>query len=117
MIVANSPRALLELILLEKWDDIATFLPEHLIVRGNEMKEKLAILFKETDMHYFNCSYCRHKIRKSKKVFCIAANDSGWFLDPLIFRFLGKCKNAKDYFQNSRKILMALLDLLFLIKL
>jgi RNA ligase len=97
-IVGKSPRALLELILLEKIDDVLPLLPEHIKERATEMGNSLVDFIHQTDQNYAECKVVADKdLVNPRKAFCLHAQSMKFWLDPLVNRFLGRNTSAKDY--------------------
>lgn len=102
-IVGKSPRALLELILLEKIDDVLPMLPEHMKARSDDMTNSLAGLVREVDQNWLVCKAIADKdIVNPRKAFCLEAQAQKFWLEPLINRFLGKCEDARSFFMQHK---------------
>lgn len=102
-IVGKSPRALLELILLEKIDDVLPMLPEHMKARSDEMQNSLVELVREIDQNYLVCKTIADKDTvNARKAFCLEAQAHKFWLEPLINRFLGKCDDSRSFFAQHK---------------
>jgi len=107
--VAKSPRALMELCLQGKIDDVVSLLPEYLLDRALEMREALRTLIRSLDDQYLEClreakeksngyderkqlalAVNRHKDPKSSK------NHSLW-MGYTMHRYEGKCSDFQGY--------------------
>jgi hypothetical protein len=105
-IVRKSPRGLLELILLEKLDDILPMLSNDYKEYAINMQERIRVLFHQIEHNFHHCKriadtdmlYCN-----PRKAFCLEATKQKMWLDPLISRFIGKCENFHGYINSHKR--------------
>lgn len=101
---ANSPRAVMELILVEKLDDAFPILEPHVQAKALEMQENLRKLIQKTDEGYEDISM---KLdgqpgTNPRKDFALAVQATNGWMAPLMDRFTGKCSGLKTWIQNKK---------------
>jgi hypothetical protein len=88
-----SPRRLLELVLMEKADDVMPLLPEHAKVHLVRMQEELTVLLKTYDELYVTIrSSC-----ETRKDFAIAVQSRKLWIGPMMSMFLGNVSSFKEF--------------------
>jgi hypothetical protein len=102
-ILANSPRALMELILLEKIDDVAPLLTPQLQEYAAKMANSLKNMIQCTNATYTICeeTAAAHK-DNPRKYFAIQVQALKGWMSPLMNRYTGKCADTKDYIMKQR---------------
>jgi len=106
--VANSPRALIQIILDEKLDDFMQVLPSNYLEKAVVYQDKLREIVKSFDIQYNHCMSEVNKMgvmsdKVRQKQFALEAQHNKYWLAPMMTIFNGKHKNLRDYF-NSQKI-------------
>lgn len=96
-----SPRALLEIILLEKFDDLLPMLSDHIKERGYQMVDAMRVLSHEVAANYTECKAVADLATVNpRKEFCLHAQSKKMWLTPLIERFLGKNDSFVSYLKS-----------------
>lgn len=95
--VAKSPRAALEIILLEKEDDVFPLISEQTQKWILDTKEQLRYV-----LHLLDDEYSR-VWSSDRKTFAIAIQNGSGFLGPQMSRWTGRCSSAKDWIFRNRK--------------
>ena len=95
--VVKSRRSLLEIILLEKEDDVIPLVPEHIQKGIVEMKEKLRLFIHNMDKEY------EELYSADRKTFAIAVQNGSGFLGPQMARWSGQCKSTHDWILTKKK--------------
>ena len=101
---ANSPRAVMELILSEKIDDVMPVLEAHIQEKAKEMQEGLRNLIHSVDASYVEClTASKGTDSNERKAFALAVqaripDAMGYCME----RWQGKCKNFLDYIQSKK---------------
>lgn len=93
----GSLRALLELVLTEKADDVRCLLSEEYCSKLDELTEKVANFIKTYDLVYETLE------KGSRKEFAIDVQKKNLFMAPLMERFVGKVTSTKEWI-SGRKI-------------
>lgn len=95
--VAKSPRAVMELILLEKEDDAMPLVPPHIQEKILEMKDNLRVILHNMEQEYVELYH------EDRKTFALAiqAHKDAW-MAYMMQRWVGKCSSAKDYIHSQR---------------
>ena len=107
--LANSPRALMQLILQEKLDDLSTFLPENIMNLGKKYQENLRNILQKFQEQYDECmvelnslGVMSDKVRQ--KQFALIVQRKQLWLAPMMVIFNNKAKNLHDYFNQQKNI-------------
>jgi len=100
----NSPRAVMELILTEKLDDILPILDPHIQNKAREMQEQTRHLFQQIENGYQETTQAIWDVPEAqkRKVFALKIQERGFWMAPLIDRFLGRSKDLIDYIQKKK---------------
>ena len=96
--VAKSPRAALEVILLEKEDDVFPLVSDATKKWMVETKAKVQKL-----LHILDAEYVR-VYSKDRKTFAIAVKEGSGFLSPQMMRWTGKCSSAHGWILANRSV-------------
>ncbi len=98
----KSPRALMELILLEKLDDLLPLFDDFLKGKAEETQEKLRILIHKVDSTYHECMEAATGADNPRKAFALAVQEKKGWMAPLMDRFTGKNDGLVDYIQKKK---------------
>jgi hypothetical protein len=101
---ANSPRAVMELILTEKLDDVLPVLEPHIQDKAREMQEQTRRLFQQIENDYQEINQAIWDVPEAqkRKMFAMEVQERGSWMAPLIDRFLGRSKDLTDYIQKKK---------------
>lgn len=99
---ANSPRAVMELILAEKIDDVMPVLEVFVQEKAVKMQDGLRKLIHSVDQAYTDCFAVSQGTDNDRKAFALAIQAKKLWMAPLMERFSGKCGNLADYIQKKR---------------
>ena len=94
----SSPRRLLELVLLERADDVMPLLPDHAKVKLVEMQRGLMLLCQTYDTHH-------KKIKETcttRKDYAIQVQTQGLWIAPLINMYLDKVSSMKGFLLSQQ---------------
>jgi hypothetical protein len=101
---ANSPRALMELILAEKLDDVLPMLADpDLVARATKMADKTRELFHKVDEQYAKCSALALGSDNPRKAFALAVQAEGAWMTPLMNRYLGRCGDFSSFIKSQQQ--------------
>lgn len=103
--ISASPRNCLEAILLEKDDDIITFLPTEVVNNLLKMKEKLNDLIKNYDVYYqilLNCANSLNKNNKKTFALLVTSNAKLLWTSPFFQIFDKKSSSFKEFIENNK---------------
>jgi len=95
--VAKSPRAVLEVILLGKEDDVMPLVPPHIGEIILSTKENLRVLLLTLDEEYARLH------NADRKTFALAVQAGSGHLGPHMARWGGKCQNAHGWVHLAKK--------------
>lgn len=104
--IAKSERSLVELVLLQKEDDVIPYLEQSLVEKINSFKDKFSKLVKRVDLKYEE--YIKetdlHPYSKQvrKKVFAGFVTTREDWIDPFFKMYDGKCKSAMEYVMSKK---------------
>lgn len=103
---ANSPRAVVELILLEKLDDVLPVFGEELKARSEKIRDGLTQLISRTDWLFLqalqeSCKYPKEEQRKQFALF--AQKQKTFWTGPLFEMYTGKAKSTKDFIMKNQR--------------
>lgn len=101
---ANSPRAVMELLLTEKLDDVMPILELHVQKKGMEFQEgmrEFSLQFEKAYQEIFSAvqSYPEEQRRK---MFALSVQERKLWIGPLMDRFSGRSKDFSDYIQKKK---------------
>jgi hypothetical protein len=99
---ANSPRAIMELILTEKLDDVLPVLEGYIQSQALKLQEGIRLVFKAVDEDYLEIAAEAKGQPNERKAFALGVQDRAAWMAPLMDRFLGKCISLEDYIQKRR---------------
>jgi hypothetical protein len=101
--VSSSPRNCLEVVLLDRCDDVIPLLPQEIIDNLNLLKEKVAKLFKKHDAKYIQI--ISDNLNLSKKEFALEVQKIPAFWSSYFFkRFDGKCTSMHDFVNQNKQL-------------
>lgn len=105
--VANSPRALLQIILDEKLDDFMQLLPQNYLDKAIVYQEKLRELLKSFIIQYNKCLSEVNKLgvmsdKVKQKQFALEVQKNKYWLAPMMAIYNGKHKNIKEFFDSHK---------------
>lgn len=106
----NSPRSLMELVLLEKLDDAIPLIPDVVIERALAMREGVRSLMREHGSAYAACmdtaDTCsvRSDERAHRKTFAIAVQTSGGWMAPMMAQYTGRTSGLRDFIDSKRSV-------------
>jgi hypothetical protein len=95
--VAKSPRAVMEIILLGKEDDVMPLVPAHVQQIILDTKANLAKFLVAMDEEYTEC------YNADRKTFALAIQARSGNMGPQMARWGGKCTSTKDWIFTNRK--------------
>lgn len=100
---ANSPRAIMELILTEQLDDVLPVLETWLHGQAVQMQENTRKLYKHIDSLYPELvAEGNLDTANPRRGFAIAIQKRKAWMGPLMSRYLGKCKDITDHVSQHR---------------
>jgi len=105
---ASSPRALLEIVLQGKDDDVASLLPDHLVSYMEEIKNNLRDWCRSMDNGYVTCLAAadgatkREDAKEHRKAFALSVQAHGLWIGPLMDRYQGKSDSTMGWIMASR---------------
>lgn len=97
----RSPRGLMKIILLEKFDDVMSSLPEHILNEGIELQQKLYILNKQYNIMYNDIINNIKKDKNERKNFALSVQRSNLWMGPMMDRYLGKSNSLIEWIKNK----------------
>lgn len=105
--VANSPRALLQIILDEKLDDFMQLLPQNYLDKAIIYQEKMRTLVKSFLFQYIECLTEVNKMgvmsdKVRQKQFALEVQRHKYWLAPMMSIFNGKHKDLRDFFDSQK---------------
>lgn len=95
--VTKSPRSLVEVILLEKEDDVMSLVPEHIQQKLGEYKEKLRLYIHNLDANYVEW------YDKDRKTFALKIQANNGNMAYCMSRWMGRCHGAHEWIKNSKQ--------------
>lgn len=98
---ANSPRSIMELILLEKLDDVMPVLEQHVQVKALRMQEATSIFLREFDKIYLEIDAITAGSSERRKAFAVEAQRRKVWIAPLMDRFAGKSSSLVEYIRSK----------------
>lgn len=112
----KSPRGLMQLILMEKLDDITPLLPDYAIKRSEELADKYRVLVKSYGALYDKCfaqaeqespifnPNSKSLVKQHQKSFAIAVQQHGGWMAPMMDQYTGRSKGLHDYVMRKRGV-------------
>lgn len=107
--VTKSPRGLLELILLEKFDDVISLFPEYISNKGIELQQKLRHLNQTYNTVYNDCinviskKYNQQESKEYRKAFALYMQDANVWLSPMMDRYSGNSGSFVEWIRNKKQ--------------
>lgn len=114
--VMNSPRGLVELILLDKLDDALPLFPAHIQDRGIKLRGSFGDLIRSYRETYENClgnvaswneeqGWIHEKgFKEHRKMFALAVQASGGWMAPMMDQYQGRCDSLMGWILNKRQV-------------
>ena len=99
---ANSPRAIVSLILEEQLDDVLPVLELYVQAQAVKIQDALRELFKTVDQTYLEIFAEIQGQENQRKAFALAVQARKAWMSPLMDRFSGKCVDFADYLQKRK---------------
>lgn len=99
---ANSPRAVMELILTKNLDDVIGVLDIHIQPKALEMQEGTRALFQRFEEEYQEIAEEAKGCANERKAFALGVQERGAWMAPLMDRFLGKCSSLEEFIEKRR---------------
>lgn len=112
----KSPRGLMQLILMEKLDDVIPLLPDYAIKRSEELADNYRVLVKSYDALYDKCfaqaeqespifnPNSKSLVKQHQKSFAIAVQQHGGWMAPMMDQYNGRSKGLHDYVVRKRGV-------------
>jgi T4 RnlA family RNA ligase len=104
----KSPRALVELILLDKLDDAMPLLPDHIKDRAVKLQETFRGLFERYRTAYQDCAKVAETegskgSHEHRRAFALAvqAHKDGW-MAPMMLQYQGRIENIRNWIEKNR---------------
>lgn len=113
--VLNSPRGIVELILLEKLDDAIPYLPEHIVTRAHTLKDAFGRLLTSYRAMWDDCRAdvaewnegegwrFDDKDKEHRKHFALAVQARKGWMAPLMDQYQGRCSGLVDWIMRKRQ--------------
>lgn len=108
--VAASPRALLELVLLEKLDDVSWLLQDQYIKLGEKMQDGLRKIFCDYAGLYAECMSEADSVtdrtdeRLHRKSFALAVTSRGGWMAPSMDQYIGRSVGVREWVDGKRDV-------------
>jgi hypothetical protein len=99
---ANSPRAIVELILTEKLDDVLPVLEPYVQEQAVKLQDGIRVLFRNTENIYQELLASVQGQDNPRKAFALAVQARKAWMSPLMDRFIGRCSGLEDYIQKRK---------------
>ena len=99
---ANSPRAIIELILTEKFDDFLPVLEPFVQDKARKLQDGMRVLFQNTDKVYGEILAEIEGQENQRKAFALGVQKRKAWMAPLMDRFIGRCENLEDFLQKRK---------------
>lgn len=99
---ANSPRAIVSLILEEQLDDVLPVLELYVQAQAVKIQDAMRELFKTVDQTYLEIFAEIQGQENQRKAFALAVQARKAWMSPLMDRFTGKCVDFADYLQKRK---------------
>lgn len=114
--VLNSPRGLVELILLEKLDDALPLFPNHIVERAESLRDAFRVLVQDFRKDYMECWNEAERvapifnagspslIRANRKAFALAVQSRKLWMAPMMDVYQGKEDDLVSWIKNKRQV-------------
>lgn len=114
--VLNSPRGLVELILLEKLDDALPLFPDHIVERAEKLRDAFRVLVRDFRKDYLDCWNEAEKEapifnemspalqKANRKAFALAVQARGLWMAPMMDVYQGKADDLVEWIKNKRQV-------------
>lgn len=99
---ANSPRAIVSLILEEQLDDVLPVLELYVQAQAVKIQDAMRELFKTVDQTYLEIFAEIQGQENQRKAFALSVQARKAWMAPLMDRFSGKCVDFADYLQKRK---------------
>jgi hypothetical protein len=99
---ASSPRALMELILTEKLDDVLPVLEPYVQEQAVKLQDGVRVLFQKTETIYQEILAEIQGQENQRKAFALGVQKRKAWMAPLMDRFIGRCSNLEDWIQKRK---------------
>lgn len=99
---ANSPRAIMELILTEKLDDVLPVLEPYVQAQATAIQDGTRKLFQTMETVYQEILGEIQGQENQRKAFALAVQARKVWMAPLMDRFIGRCSNLEDWLQKRK---------------
>lgn len=100
---ANSPRAVMELILSDKLDDVVDVLDANIRDKALQMADGMRSLLKRTEEDWIACSEAaRLSPENPRKGFALEAQKRKAWIPALMDRFLGRVEDTRGYIESKK---------------
>ena len=99
---ASSPRALMELILTEKLDDVLPVLEPYVQEQAVKLQDGVRVLFQKTETIYQEILAEIQGQENQRKAFALGVQKRKAWMAPLMDRFIGRCSNLEDWIHKRK---------------
>lgn len=99
----KSPRALMEIILLGKYDDVFSLLPPHIQELGNKYLEGYRKLSRYYEGVYLELLEKIAGAENPRKALALEIQQNNLWMAPLMIRYSGKCSSFQGYIESMKK--------------
>lgn len=112
----KSPRGLMQLVLMEKLDDVIPLLPDYAVARANELAEGYRTLVKNYDDLYKKCydeadaespifnPNSKSLIKQHQKSFAIAVQNNGGWMASMMQQYNGRVDGLHSFVLSRRNV-------------
>lgn len=100
--VANSPRRLMEVILLGREDDVFPMIPADVAAIGEGYKRRYAAMVKTYDALYADLRASADQTDNPRKALALAVQEKKAWMPYFMERFTDKCGSLKDFIEARR---------------
>lgn len=114
--VLNSPRGLVELLLLEKLDDALPLFPNHIVERAEKLQNAFRVLVQGARKDYLDCwneaeqeapiseESSKALFRAHRKAFALAVQGRRLWMAPMMDIYQGKASDLTEWIKSKRHI-------------
>jgi hypothetical protein len=99
---ANSPRALVELILTEKLDDVLPILEPYVQEQAVKLQDGIRELFRTMETVYQEILVETEGQENKRKAFALGVQSRKVWMAPLMDRFVGRCSSLQDWIEKRK---------------
>jgi hypothetical protein len=99
---ANSPRAIMELILTEKLDDVFPVLEPYIQKQALTLQEGVRSIYQTMDLVYEGLLVAIKDQPNPRKAFALEVQARKLWMAPLMDRFIGRCTSFSDYVEKRK---------------